>query len=81
MASITDYLAAFLGVGEGESISDELLQQLAAAAESGVTLATLLTFEADDPDVWDGDPPTTLSEAVNRMAAVVGLITPIPELP
>lgn len=38
---------------------------------------TLAAYTPDDSDVWDGD-PTTIASALDRIAAVVGLVTPIP---
>ncbi len=39
--------------------------------------ANIITYTPNDSAVWDGD-PATVQEALDRMAAVVGAMTPIP---
>ncbi len=46
-------------------------------SDASSTVIPNIKFTPADSAVWDGD-PTTIAEAINRIAAVVGSMTPIP---
>ncbi len=53
------------------------LAGVTSAIQTQLNSKQATAFTPDDSGVWDGD-PATIEEAINRIAAVVGAMVPIP---